>query len=384
MRVLFYNANRSSAFGGIEHWMLDVSQGISERGHHAVLYGRRGAGWLKEGLRRGITTVEGRFGFDLDPRSIAHLRATLRTHEIDAIFTKGKKGTRMAAGAAWLVGRGRVIVVLGLEGEFLDRMLDRWTWRWAVDRAVVLAEEAKLWYERFQWAADGKLHVLFKGVNVDVLDPERLDGAAVRAALEIPPQALVIGAVGRLVWQKGHVYLLQAAGRLAGEFSEARFLLVGGGEEEGPLRAQARELGIQDRVVFTGYQQDIPGLLAAMDIVVIPSRKENMPQVLLEAMAMARPVVSTATIGVREVLEDTVSGFVVPTGDVEALADRMRMLAASPQLRETMGERARKRILEGFTRDDMLDRVEHLIDGVCSGALGCTRRSVNGRTYDQP
>jgi hypothetical protein len=73
MRALFYNANRSAAFGGIEHWMLDVSQGISARGHHAVLYGRRGAGWLKEGVRRGINAVEGRFGFDLDPRSIVHL-----------------------------------------------------------------------------------------------------------------------------------------------------------------------------------------------------------------------------------------------------------------------------------------------------------------------
>jgi len=121
---------------------------------------------------------------------------------------------------------------------------------------------------------------------------------------------------------------------------------------------------------------------------VLPSRKENMPQVLLEAMAMARPVVSTATIGVREVLEDGVSGFVVPTGDVEALADRVRVLAANPRLRETMGERARERILQGFTRDDMLDRVEHLIDGVCPDPpverLGGTPKNVHRRTCDQP
>jgi glycosyltransferase involved in cell wall biosynthesis len=69
-----------------------------------------------------------------------------------------------------------------------------------------------------------------------------------------------------------------------------------------------------------------------------------------------------------------VSGFVVPTGDVEALADRVRVLAANPRLRETMGERARERILQGFTRDDMLDRVEDLIDGVCSGSAARTAR----------
>ena len=118
----------------------------------------------------------------------------------------------------------------------------------------------------------------------------------------------------------------------------------------------------------------MPALLAAMDVFVLPSRQENMPQVLLEAMAMARPVVSTATIGVREVLEDTHSGFVVPKRDVEALADRVRRLAGDTRLRETMGERARARILEGFTREDMLDRVEHLVEIECPNrAAGSTR-----------
>jgi len=381
MRALFYNANRSKAFGGIEHWMLDVAGGLSARGHHTVLYGRRRAAWLHEGARRGITVVKGAFGVGLDPRSVVRLRAALRAHEIDVIFTKGKKATRIAAATTRLVGRGQVIVVLGLEGEFLDQFLDRWTWRWAVDRAVVLAEEARLWYERFPWAADGKLHVLLKGVDVGTLDPGRVDGAAVRAALGISSGTLVVGAVGRLVWQKSHVDFLRAGGLLREEFPEARFLLVGEGKEEKRLRAEAKTLGIEDRVIFTGYRRDVPALMAAMDIFVLPSRQENMPQVLLEAMAMARPVVSTATIGVREVLEDSRSGFVVPKRDVEALADRVRTLAGNAELRKTMGDRARARILDNFTRDDMLDRVEDLVERVCpNGADGRARGNGPGRT----
>jgi glycosyltransferase involved in cell wall biosynthesis len=246
---------------------------------------------------------------------------------------------------------------------------------------VVLAEEAKLWYERFSWAADGKLYVLFKGVDVNALDPGRLDGSEARAELGIPSGALVVGAVGRLVWQKSHVDLLRAAGLFRDDFPEARVLLVGEGKEKKRLRAEAKTLGIEDRVIFAGYRRDIPALLSAMDIFVLPSRQENMPQVLLEAMAMARPVVSTATIGVREVLEDTRSGFVVPKRDVQALADRVRTLAGNAQLRETMGERARARILEGFTRDDMLDRVENLVESMCpKRAAGSARGGAQGRT----
>lgn len=362
MRVLFYNGNRSRAFGGIEHWMLDVSAGLAARGHHAVVYGREAAGWFQEAGRRGIPRIPGFFGADFHPYALARLTTALRTDNIDVVFAKGKKGTRLAAAAARLVRHGAVVLVLGLEGELRDRALDRWTWRYAVDRGMVLAEEAKLWYERFPWAADGKLYVLLKGVDVGLLDPSRVDRLQVRAGLGIPPAALVIGAVGRLVWQKGHSFLLEAAARLRDRLPEARYILVGEGEEEPSLRREARRLAIEDRLTFAGYRADVHRLLGAMDVFALPSRKENMPQVLLEAMAMGRPVVSTASIGVREVLEDGVSGFVIPTGDADVLADRILRLGQDIALRASMGAKARARIQDGFTRDDMLSRVEGLLD----------------------
>jgi hypothetical protein len=102
-----------------------------------------------------------------------------------------------------------------------------------------------------------------------------------------------------------------------------------------------------------------------------------MPQVLLEAMAMARPIVATACIGIREVLDDGTMGFVVPVGDVEALAERIGRLARDPELRATMGRRARARIEDGFTRDDMLARVEALLDE--PGVVMPRRAATGGR-----
>jgi len=368
VNVLFYNPNRSLGFGGIEHWMLDVAAGLIARGHGAAVYGRRAAGWFREAAARDLPCTAGFFGVDFHPFALGRLCGTLRRQAVDVVFVKGKKGARLAATAARLVGRGRVVLVLGIEGELRDRTIDRWTWRYAVDRGMVLAEEAKAWYERLPWVADGKLRVLFKGVDISILDPARVDGAASRRTLGLPPDALVVGTVGRLVWQKGHAHLLAAAGRLAGALPGARYLVVGAGEEEQRLRAQAQQAGLGDRVVFAGYRQDIPALMAAMDIFVLPSRRENMPQALLEAMAMARPIVSTASIGVREVVEDGVTGFVVPLGDVDALADRLMALARDAELRERMGAGARARIRNGFTRDDMLMRVEGLLGELTAGA----------------
>jgi glycosyltransferase involved in cell wall biosynthesis len=369
VNVLFYNPNRSPAFGGIEHWMLDVAAGLIGRGHRAVIYGRRAAGWFREAATRGLPRVPGFFGVDFHPLALASLCHALRRHVVGVVFAKGKKGARLAAAAARVVGRGRVVLVLGLEGELRDRIIDRWTWRYAVDRGMVLAEEAKDWYERIPWVTDAKLRVLLKGVDLGVLDPAAVDGAESRRALGLPADALVVGAVGRLVWQKGHVHLLAAAERLKAELPRACYLVVGAGEEERRLRAQAHAAGLANRVVFAGYRHDIPAIMAAMDVFVLPSRRENMPQVLLEAMAMARPIISTASIGVREIIEDGVSGFVVPAGDVAALADRLRTLARDAPLRERMGRGARARVRNGFTREDMLARVERLL-----GELGAEGR----------
>jgi glycosyltransferase involved in cell wall biosynthesis len=147
-----------------------------------------------------------------------------------------------------------------------------------------------------------------------------------------------------------------------------RYLIVGAGEEERRLRAQAQQNGLGDRVVFAGYRHDVPAIMAAMDVFVLPSRRENMPQALLEAMAMGRAIISTASIGVREVVEDGVTGFVVPLGDVHALAERLRQLGCDAGLRERMGAGARARIRDGFTREDMLTRVEGLLGELVAGS----------------
>src|SRR5207247_683123 len=123
-------------------------------------------------------------------------------------------------------------------------------------------------------------------------------------------------------------------------------------------------------VTLLGQRDDVPDLLAAMDIVVQSSRREAMAQATLEAMAAGRAVVSTTTVGADEAIDDGVSGVLVPVRDTAALADRLVALALDPARRRALGEAARQRIAERFTTAHMLDRCEAVLQAIVARASG--------------
>ena len=209
-----------------------------------------------------------------------------------------------------------------------------------------------------------KIHVLWKGVDESTFERAAARGAATRAALALEPDDLAIGTVGRLAWQKGLDDLLAAARLVRSRVPRARFFVIGGGRDAAQVTAAAAAPGLDGAVTLLGHRDDVPELLAAMDIVVQSSRREAMAQTTLEAMAAGRPVVSTATVGADEAIEDGVSGFLVPVRDPGVLADRLVALAVDPARRRALGEAARRRIAERFTTAHMLDRCEAILGAI--------------------
>jgi glycosyltransferase involved in cell wall biosynthesis len=188
----------------------------------------------------------------------------------------------------------------------------------------------------------------------------------VRAALGLAPSALAIGTVGRLAWRKGLEDLLAAARLVRPRVPHARFFVVGGGRDAAAITAAAADL--DGAVSFLGHRHDIAAFLTAMDVVVQSSRREAMAQTTLEAMACARPVVSTATIGADEAIEDGRSGLIVPVGDPPALAAKLVELAGDPGRRAALGAAAQRRIAEHFTTAHMLARCEAILEAIAAGA----------------
>jgi glycosyltransferase involved in cell wall biosynthesis len=202
-----------------------------------------------------------------------------------------------------------------------------------------------------------KLSVVYYGIDFDKVCPVRKRDE-VRTELGIDASAPVAGFVGRLVEWKGPDYFLRAAAAVAKEIPEARFLVVGDamfGEQafEDMLRSLPRELGFEDRVIFTGLREDIPDIMASVDVVVHASvMPDPLPNVIIEAMALGLPVVAADGGGIPVMVEDGVTGLVVPPGDFEGMASAMASLLGDEERAARMGRAGTERARRLFDKDE--------------------------------
>lgn len=201
--------------------------------------------------------------------------------------------------------------------------------------------------------------VVPSGVQPQAFDPA-LDGQSVRVTLGIADNSVVIGTVGRLHPVKGHSYFLAAAQQVVAQCPEARFLIIGHGPDtiERRLRDQCHQLGLENYVKFIASAEEVVNFLAAMDVFVLASLSESLPISILEAMAMARPVVATRVGGVSEVVAPEDTGLLVPPKDTSALAEAIVRLCQHVNIRHQMGSAGRRRLETEFTANNMIKGVE--------------------------
>jgi glycosyltransferase involved in cell wall biosynthesis len=200
------------------------------------------------------------------------------------------------------------------------------------------------------------------GVSLAEFAPRQADPEG-RARLRIPEGAFIFGTVAVLRSWKGHLYLLEALSRLVREGVPAYLVLVG----EGPYRVVIEEkiaaLKLQERVRFTGYQDEVAPYFAMMDAVVLASyANEGVPQALLQALAMARPVIGTQVGGIPEVIMPGKTGLLVPPRDPAAMAQAMRQVMEDPAMAQALGHRGREMVVEKFSREQMALAVEAVYD----------------------
>ena len=207
------------------------------------------------------------------------------------------------------------------------------------------------------WTPEEKIRVINTGLDLNKFDA----GAPreqVRREFHLPDDACVVGTVSRLFAEKGHSYLLDAAKLLANDLPQLRVMIVGTGDLRKPLEDYATELGIRDRVIFTGFYEDLPGALRAMDIFAQPSiLEEGFPTSVLEAQVAGLPVVASDIGGTHETMDAGKTGLLVPPRDVNALAQALRTLVSDNEKRKTMGQAARAWIEKSFTLENMIQKV---------------------------
>ena len=213
----------------------------------------------------------------------------------------------------------------------------------------------------FHGISPTKVSVIHHGFELDRLDPAGVDGGRVRAELGLGGR-LVIGSIGRIFWIKNQEGLVRAFAGTLPSAPDATLLLVGDGDP-GPLRALARSLGIADRVVVLGRRRDVPELLASIDLFVHPALAESFAMVIVEAMAIGRPVVSTPVGIAPEVLEDEVTGVLASDTTREGLEDALRRAFALRYRWPDLGFEAHRRV-QDFKADRMVVAYESLYESL--------------------
>jgi glycosyltransferase involved in cell wall biosynthesis len=210
-----------------------------------------------------------------------------------------------------------------------------------------------------------KVTTIYNGVDIASWPISRTDRARIRAKLKLEPQDVLLGAVGRLDYQKGHSFLIEAVAKLRAT-QPVKLVLVGDGPLRRELENLARTLRIEEACLFAGEVQDIPAWLSAFDVFALPSLWEGLPNALLEAMAMGLAVVATKVDGVPELVRHDANGLLCEPKDTQTLFVALQDLVLDPELRQRLGAEAKRAIKEKFRLMDMIANYEKLYSRVAA------------------
>ncbi len=356
--------------GGAERVVYDLATGLDPARFEQVVISLRPAtgdvaGWLRD-AGVAVRSVEMRSMLDLGARR--RLEGILRDEGVEMLNTHLIHASLLGRRAAPRAGVRAVVYTVHLAERAWRpwrSLADRLT-AGLLDATVCVSESARRRFLRRARARPEKVRVIYDGV-----DAERFcgpfDKTALRRSLGLSDEDLVIVSLGRLRRQKGHDIALRAMKTIGESEPRARLLIVGDGPEEKRLKKLHSRLGLGECAIFTGQRRDVPEVLAAADCLVAPSRYEGFGLAVAEAMAAGAPVVASRVDSIPEIIEDGVTGLLVPPGDAEALARAVVALLSDIGLARSLGEKARGVVRDKFPLDGMLRAYEALYEEVLRG-----------------
>ena len=350
MPLTFLQYITPSRLAGAEYFFLRVIAHLAEMGHRVIVVTKRDTPLRAEiekldnpNIQLHAWHTHGK----IDPITLGKLCRLIVSERVDVINTHLTTASWQGALAGKITGVPSVAVV---------HATDRKTWFQHADHLIAVSSGVKESLIE-QGIAPEKIEVLYHGIDLaQYIAP--LETAAAKARLGLPADALTVGVVASLIPRKGHRFLLEALKNLNVGNGAVHLLLAGEGPLEAELRAQAAEMGLGERVHFLGFRRDIPLIVCALDVFVLPSLKEGLSIAVMEAMALEKPVVCSEIAGLPEVVRDGQTGFLVPPGDSLALQHALEKLLADAALRARIGCNARRFLEANFEQTACLDAME--------------------------
>ena len=363
LRVMFVLT--SMPVGGAETLLVEMVRRLDRKRFLPELCCLKTFGPLGEVLAAEIPAFTGLWRNKYDPRILLRLWRLLADRQIDAVVTVGTGGDRMFWGrlAAWLGSLPVICSALHSTGlpnhvERLNRLLAPIT-----DAFVAVARPHGRYLAEHEGCPAAKVEVIPNGVDVDRFAPRQAD-AALRDTLGLPQAAPVAGIIAALRPEKQHDLFLRAAALVHRQSPQCHYLIVGDGPLRAGLEALAGELGLTGVVHFLGTRDDVPQLLALLDVFVLTSKMEANPVSILEAMASGKPVVAPRVGSVPETVLDGRTGYLVVPDNADEVAAKILELIADPVRAVALGQAGRQEVVAHWSIERMVEGYQEMIAGI--------------------
>ncbi|MBC8184489.1 glycosyltransferase family 4 protein [candidate division KSB1 bacterium] len=300
-----------------------------------------------------IFLCQGRF----DLRTILSIRKFIKVNNIKIVHSHGYKSNFYALMATMFTKVQKITTChLWTEGSFKNRIyeaMDRF-WVTRFDKIVTVSDKLKDQVLKTT-VSSNKVTTIYNGIDLNRFN-HPFKNSNLRKEFNIKKSTKVIGTIGRLTEQKGHLFLLESARQILKDFPDTGFLFVGDGHLRQVLQNKIDELDLHNHVIFTGIRKDIPEILAMIDLFVLPSLDEGFPMILLEAMAAQKPVIATNVGDVSSVLINRKTGILIPPDDRTQLINAVTELLSDKKLANELAHQGYLKVKENYSSQRMAEK----------------------------
>jgi glycosyltransferase involved in cell wall biosynthesis len=347
----------SLGWGGQEVRVMAELEWMRARGHWVALAAHPASAVAKRAKEAGILFYALGTHKALLPVELARLAAWLVGNQVEVVNTHSSNDGWLAGLAARLAGRPILIRSRHIEVDYPNRFWSGLAFRLLPHHVITTSQRIADRLVAELGISPARATCIATGVDLARFNPE-IKGT-LRRELGMAPETALVGMISVLRSWKGHATFLDTAARLLGEAKRPlRFVIAGDGPAREEWTAKIAQEPWKGRVALLGHRADVPNLLASLDVLALPSyAHEGIPQIVLQAQAMSRPVVATTIGGIPEVVEDGVTGLLVPPRDAEALAEKIGSLLDDPALSSRLGRAARANIEKYYSLDAMGEKL---------------------------
>ena len=356
---------QNDEFGGGERGFSQLIKGLNPKKFKIFVATTPEGRFYQEIREAGATVIDTPFGRLDIFKTTKLLKRIIKNENISIVHSQGARADFLAR----ITGKWSNIpamistIQMPVEGfnvswikKLIYIVLDRTSERF-VDKYIVPSQFLKDHLINKHGVDKNKISLIHNGVEISECSSET-ESSNIRKESGIGIDAPLIGAIGRMVWQKGFVFMIEAIPIILNTIPETMFLIVGDGPMREELHVKSKKLGVKDKIIFTGFRSDIKEILSAIDLLIVPSILEGFPMIILEAMAMAKPIVATNIDGITEQITDGEDGVLVLPRNPEAIAEAIIKVYNNREFTAKIGLAARKKVENEFSVEKMITETE--------------------------